>query len=87
MGHQKPPQLEDARMLSPEDTAKLLSVTPRALAQWRYRGTGPVFKRVGKYIRYMLTDIIKWQKTLPEVIPCRPVRPRRKLSEPRSELV
>jgi len=39
--------------LTTEETAKLLKVTTMTLAQWRYRGDGPPFMRLGpRLIRY-----------------------------------
>lgn len=46
------------RLLSPVDAAEFLSVAPRTLASWRYRGGGPSFVRVSsRCVRYRLSDL------------------------------
>lgn len=37
-----------------------LRVTKKALANWRARGIGPTFVRVGRLIRYREEDIEAW---------------------------
>ncbi|HBP90861.1 MAG TPA: hypothetical protein DD706_24605 [Nitrospiraceae bacterium] len=35
-------------------------VTPKTLANWRCRGTGPKFVKVGHCIRYRPADVQEW---------------------------
>jgi predicted site-specific integrase-resolvase len=44
-------------VLPPPDIAELLDVSVRTLEFWRYQGRGPAFIRVGKRIRYRLSDV------------------------------
>jgi hypothetical protein len=45
-------------VLTPQHLAERWGVTVQALAQLRYRGTGPTFIRLGsKSIRYRLADV------------------------------
>ena len=37
--------------------AELIGVTAETLRNWRYRGDGPVFLKVGRRVRYRLSDI------------------------------
>ena len=46
--------------VSPEDLAERLGNTPDTLANWRWRGDGPPYVRVGRRIRYRLTDLAEW---------------------------
>lgn len=47
--------------LSPDQVAeKLPGITRGQLAQWRFAGTGPRYKKVGKKILYAESDLIAW---------------------------
>jgi len=49
------------QLLTCEQAAEQLAMTPAALAQLRYRGTGPVFVRMGsRAIRYARADLTHW---------------------------
>jgi len=58
----KPPAQAEA-LLDEKQAARILGVTPRALQAWRHRGGGPDFCRLGRRIRYRLTDIKVWIAT------------------------
>lgn len=47
-------------LMTPADAAAYLSVSQKTLAQWRWKGTGPVFVPVGRLIRYRMTDLESW---------------------------
>ncbi len=40
--------------------AEILTVDPRTLAGWRYRGGGPPFVRIGNRVRYKVRDLYAW---------------------------
>lgn len=44
-------------LLTPDEVAELLRVDERTLANWRYRGIGPVFTKLGGLVRYSKTDL------------------------------
>lgn len=44
-------------LLTPDDVASLLQVDLRTLANWRYKGVGPVFTKLGGIVRYTRTDV------------------------------
>ncbi len=48
------------RLLSTEEVARILVVPVTTLYCWRYKGTGPKAFRVGKHLRYRLSDVIAW---------------------------
>jgi predicted DNA-binding transcriptional regulator AlpA len=52
-----------SRLLSTEDVARILVVPVNTLYCWRYKGTGPKAYRVGKHLRYRLSDVIAWLET------------------------
>ena len=46
---------------SPETAAKYLDTSVNTLNDWRAKGTGPAFKRVGqRMVRYARTDLDQW---------------------------
>lgn len=47
-------------LLTPEELADELGMTVEALAQWRYRGQGPVFVKEGRFVRYLRSDVERW---------------------------
>ena len=48
------------RLLTVQDLAEYLGVPATTLYQWRYRRDGPLGFRVGRHIRYRLTDVTEW---------------------------
>lgn len=44
-------------LLTPGEVATKLRVDERTLANWRYRGCGPVYMRLGGLIRYSTSDL------------------------------
>lgn len=44
-------------LLTPDEVAEKLRVDTRTLANWRYRGCGPVFLRFGGLVRYSTADL------------------------------
>ena len=49
-----------SRLLSTEEVARILVVPINTLYCWRYKGTGPRAYRVGRHLRYRLSDILDW---------------------------
>lgn len=45
---------------TPPQVAEALHTTEAALAQMRYRGTGPDFVKVGRRVLYRWSDVEKW---------------------------
>ena len=46
--------------ISPKEAATLLGLHDATLANWRWQGRGPCFVRVGRRVRYRLTDLAVW---------------------------
>ncbi|BBY92311.1 hypothetical protein MGALJ_19800 [Mycobacterium gallinarum] len=44
----------------PAEVAEYLRTTPAALAQDRYRGTGPKFIKHGSRVLYRWSDVLEW---------------------------
>lgn len=47
-------------LITPEELSAYLQVKTSTLAQWRYRGTGPAFQRLGGHVRYRRADVDRW---------------------------
>jgi len=44
-------------LLNETETARFLGVQAKTLSAWRCRGTGPIFRKVGRLVRYVRTDL------------------------------
>lgn len=52
---------EDRPLATPEDVARYLNDIPvKTLAQWRSKGTGPEYQKVGRHVRYDWADVHAW---------------------------
>jgi hypothetical protein len=38
-------------------------VSVKTLANWRSRGTGPVFTKIGGKVFYRLPDVLEWERS------------------------
>lgn len=47
----------DAALLTENEAAKFLRISPFTLQGWRHKGGGPRFVRIGRNIRYALLDL------------------------------
>ncbi|MDP2259954.1 MAG: helix-turn-helix domain-containing protein [Caulobacter sp.] len=48
-----------AALLTTRDAAEFLGVSPRTLEDWRLRGGGPLFCKVGaRLVRYLVEDLV-----------------------------
>jgi hypothetical protein len=54
---QAPSSMLKTGLLTPTEAGELLSVSVTTLANWRFKGTGPVFIRLSGLIRYSFTDL------------------------------
>lgn len=48
---------KSTELLREKDVAEILNISARTLQNWRYRGGGPVFVRLGRSIRYQANDL------------------------------
>ncbi|MGB5113513.1 MAG: helix-turn-helix domain-containing protein [Mycobacterium sp.] len=46
--------------LTPDEAAEVLTVPAATLAQWRYRGHGPRYSKIGAVVRYSRRDLDSW---------------------------
>lgn len=53
--------MRDTRALAtPEEIAQYIRKPVRTLEQWRYRGIGPRWSKVGRNVRYRWSDVEQW---------------------------
>ena len=48
------------RVLTLQEVAQLLGVLENTIYYWRYQRTGPKGHKVGKRVRYRLSDVLSW---------------------------
>ena len=49
------------RLLTPSEVGEITGMSTQALAQQRYRGTGPVYRALSaRTIRYSDSDVLAW---------------------------
>ena len=46
--------------MTEKDVAGLICITPRALQNWRLRGGGPEYVKIGRSVRYQRRDVMKF---------------------------
>lgn len=66
-----PPRKDDAtvRHLSPAELANREGVSIETVYAWNKTGGGPLYMRIGKHVRYRLTDIEAWEQSRLVAIP------------------
>ena len=63
--HKEPPEniVDAERLITEAEAAAFLGVTRRALQQWRFNGTGPVFVRISqRCVRYRRRELVCWSE-------------------------
>ena len=55
-----PTQSTPAPLLDTEQVAAILRVQSNTLAQWRVKGGGPAFLKIGRCVRYRASDVETW---------------------------
>jgi predicted DNA-binding transcriptional regulator AlpA len=51
----------DEKWLSRRELADRYGLPITTLAQWASKGTGPRYARMGRHVRYRLSDVIDWE--------------------------
>ena len=47
-------------LLTNSETAQLLGIKGNTLEIWRLKGSGPVFRKIGRSVRYLESDVLAW---------------------------
>jgi len=45
------------RLVGTAEAARHLGVSPRTLEDWRWKGGGPTFSKLGRLVRYRMADL------------------------------
>jgi excisionase family DNA binding protein len=48
------------RLLTPDELSEWLRVPKQTVYRWRTRGGGPSAYRVGRHVRYAVSDVEQW---------------------------
>ena len=51
---------EDSQIMTGQQVAELLQVSPRTLEEWRQTRTGPPYRRMGRHVRYLRREVLTW---------------------------
>ena len=54
----------EIRLITEKDLATALAMQPQSLADWRHRGHGPPYLKLGHLVRYRVADVQDWLDTL-----------------------
>jgi len=56
----RPPTSAPRHLISEREAAELLGISYRTLQAWRVRGGGPLFCKIGRNVRYKVSDLDRW---------------------------
>lgn len=55
---------DGTEIITGEQLASLLQVSPRTVEEWRRTRTGPPWRRVGRHVRYLRREVFAWFEDL-----------------------
>ncbi len=55
---------DEPLIMTGEQVAELLQVSPRTIEEWRQTHSGPPFRRVGRHVRYLRPEVLAWFQEL-----------------------
>ena len=55
---------DEPLIMTGEQVAELLQVSPRTIEEWRQTNYGPPFRRVGRHVRYLRPEVLAWFQEL-----------------------
>ncbi|MEX3647243.1 helix-turn-helix transcriptional regulator [Mycolicibacterium porcinum] len=58
MGTKREPRLSD--LITAVEVAEMAGVSPGTVETWRWRGTGPAFHHIGRYVVYDRAEVERW---------------------------
>lgn len=56
-----PPQLEQFRSVDERVAAPIVGVSLSSLRNWRVAGKGPPYRKIGRKVAYVLTELLTWR--------------------------
>ena len=55
---------DDAQIMTGQQVADLLHVSPRTLEEWRQTRSGPPWRRMGRHVRSLRREVLAWFEVL-----------------------
>lgn len=55
-----PLEMQDRQLLTAHDIADYLGVSVQTVYWWRSKGLGPKGIRIGRHLRFQMSDFLKW---------------------------
>jgi excisionase family DNA binding protein len=55
---------DEPLIMTGEQVAELLQVSPRTIEEWRQTHAGPPFRRAGRHVRYLRPEVLAWFQDL-----------------------
>jgi predicted DNA-binding transcriptional regulator AlpA len=52
----------DDKWITRQDLAERYGVPVKTPAEWASKGTGPRYAKIGRHVRYLLSDVIDWER-------------------------
>ncbi|WP_246227608.1 helix-turn-helix transcriptional regulator [Mycolicibacterium helvum] len=52
----------DDKWLTRQDLAHRFGLPVKTPAEWASKGTGPRYAQFGRHVRYLLSDVIDWER-------------------------
>jgi predicted DNA-binding transcriptional regulator AlpA len=52
----------DDKWITRQDLADRYGVPVKTPAEWASKGTGPRYAKIGRHVRYLLSDVIDWER-------------------------
>jgi len=56
------PEQDQNHLLKPSQATDYLGVSAKTLANWRYQGSGPKFRKIGSRVFYRRSDLMRFRK-------------------------
>ncbi|AEI78041.1 hypothetical protein CNE_1c27260 [Cupriavidus necator N-1] len=56
------------RLLTPVETSEMVGKSVAWLARKRWEGGGIPYRKIGRHVRYQLTDVLEWLNSQPRLI-------------------
>lgn len=50
------------RLMKPEEAGALIGADAKTLSNWRHMGKGPRYVKMGKFVRYWKSELLRWSK-------------------------
>lgn len=53
---------KDDRLIDTTEAAKILYAKPQTLHVWRHQGKGPTYLKIGRLVRYRMSDLVAFME-------------------------